>query len=223
MRIMLIDDEKILSTQLKSKLEKNWYQVTLIMSYTDFLSYKDLSEYDLFLVDISLEDWNWIDIVKLLKKSASTRNIPVIFISWHTEVSLKIQSLDAWANDYVMKPFEFDELFARIRCNIRKKYPKLYSSNLIYNNIIFETASRKVFVGKKEVTLSKKEKQILEYLILHQNTCISKSLLQKMFWKNVSKYWIPENSINVTICNLRKKLWEQLRLRTIVWEWYCLQ
>jgi len=220
---MVIDDERILSKHLKNKLEKNGYRVTLVESYSHFLSQEKLHEIDLFLIDISLWDWNWIEIVKELKRSPLTSNIPSIFISWHTELSLKIQSLDAWASDYIMKPFEFDELFARIRSNLRKQYPEINSSTLKYRNITFETASRKIFIHKKEIILSKKEKQILEYLMLHQNQCVSKLDLQKMFWKNAPEYSVPENTINVTLCNLRKKFWKHMQLKTIVWEWYCLQ
>jgi len=220
---MVVDDEKILSKQIKKTLEKNWYEVTLIEGYADFLAQWKLDKIDLFLIDISLWDGNWIDIIKALKRSPLTQNIPTIFISWHTETSLKVTWLDAGADDYIMKPFEFDELLARIRSNIRKQHPTLSSSTLRYNNIVFETASRKIYIKEKEIILSKKEKQILEYLMLHQKVCISKTDLQTMFWKNSEKISIPENTMNVTICNLRKKLWKDLQLKTIVWEGYCLQ
>jgi DNA-binding response OmpR family regulator len=197
--------------------------VTLIESFTHFLSQSNLAEIDLFLIDISLWDGNWIEIVKSLKQSEITQNIPTIFISWHTEISLKVEWLDAGADDYLMKPFEFEELLARIRSNMRKQYPSFSSSTLTYNNIVFETANRKIYIKWKETTLSKKEKQILEHLMLHQKKCISKSDLQKMFWKGSPKFSVPENTMNVTICNLRKKLWKELLLKTIVWEWYCLQ
>lgn len=220
---MVIDDEKILSKQIKRKLERNWYEVTLIEGYTEFLSQWKLDKIDLFLIDISLWDGNWIDIIKVLKQSPLTQDIPTIFISWHTQTALKVTWLDAGADDYVMKPFEFDELLARIRSNMRKQHPTLNSSTLKYNNIVFETANRKIHIKGKEIFLSKKEKQILEYLMLHQKVCISKVDLQAMFWKNSGKMSVPENTMNVTICNLRKKLWKELQLKTIVWEGYCLQ
>ncbi len=222
MHIMVIDDEKILSKQLKTKLERNWYEVSLINSYKQFLKTDTLDHIDLFLVDISLWDGNWIDIVKMLKKSTHTQDTSIIFISWHTELSLKIQWLDAWGDDYIMKPFEFDELLARIRSNLRKKYPTVISSTLKYKNITFETSSRSVFLNKEEITLSKKEKQILEHMMLYQGTCISKHQLQKMFWKTNMSATLPENTINVTICNLRKKIWKQAEIKTIRWEWYTL-
>jgi len=222
MHIVIIDDEKILSKAVETKLYKCGYQVTTLMSFKDFLWFDTTQDVDLYLIDISLWDGSGIDIVKQLKKTKHTLSIPVIFISWHGDVDVKVEALDAWADDYIVKPFEFDELLARIRSNIRKTQPATHSSKLRYKNITFDSASRKVFTSGNEINLSKKEKQILEYFILNQNKCIPKALLQKMFWKDSSEFSILENTINVTICNLRKKLWETFILKTVVGEWYCL-
>ena len=223
MHIMLVDDEKILSKHIKSKLKRNWYKVSLVENCSDFFNQSKLEDIDLFLIDISLWDGSWLEILKFIKESNTTRDIPAILVSWHTETALKVEWLDQWADDYIMKPFEFDELLARVRSNLRKKYPHITSSTLKYNSITFETSSREVYKSNQAIDLSKKEKQVLEYLMLHQGICVSKSDLQKMFWKDSKKWWIPENTINVTICNIRKKIWPDLQLKTIVWEWYCLQ
>jgi len=219
---MLIDDEKILSGQIKRKLEKNWYRVTLVENYQHFLTQKNLEKIDLFLVDMSLWDGNWIDIVKILKQSNNTKNTPAIFISWHSGVDVKVEWLDAWANDYIVKPFQYDELLARIRSNMRISKPDVTSSKLEYNGLIFDTAKRTISYKQTDLNLSKKEKQILELLMSHRWECISKDTLKKKFWGWKSWSLIPENTINVTICNLRKKVWDWIKIETVRWEWYVL-
>lgn len=222
MHIIVIEDEIILSQNLEKTLSKQWYEVEILSSYKDFTNYTKLHEADLFLIDISLWDGSWIDAVKIIKKSKLTKHIPVILISWHSEVHVKVAWLNYWANDYLVKPFNNEELLARIHVSLRQKYPETSSSTLVHNNIIFETASRKVLKSWKEIKLSKKEKQLLEHFILNPWVCISKKSLQEMFWKNSGKYTILDNTINVTVCKLRKKIWKDFLLETIVWEWYSL-
>ncbi len=222
MHIVVLDDEKILTWSIKDKLEKQWYEVTALTSYTDFLWFDINQNVDLFLVDLSLWDWSGMDVVETLKQNKHTLFTPIIFISGHNDLNLKVSWLDAWADDYIVKPFQFEELFARIRSNIRKQHPDTPSSKITFWDIKFDSATRKVHVWNQEIRLWKKEKQILEYFMLHPGVCISKNTLQKMFWKWVTEYSIPENTINVTICNLRKKLRDKINLETIVWEWYCL-
>lgn len=222
MHIAVIDDEKILSSGIKKCLEKQWYEVSNIQSYKDFLCFDEIDSIDLFLLDISLWDGSWLDIIKLLKQEKSSKDTPIILISWHSDLEMKVWGLNAGANDYIVKPFEFEELLARIRSNLRTKYPTVISSTLKHKNIIFEISSRVVLLNKNEINLSKKEKQILEHLMLHQWTCISKQRLQEMFWKTKTSSPIPENTINVTICNLRKKIGTQAIIKTIRWEWYTL-
>jgi len=223
MHIMIIDDEKILSQQINKKLEKNGYQVKLLNSYQDFIIQKGLEEIDLFLVDISLWDGSGIDIIKSLKKWPLTHNIPIIIISWHSDINKKVQWLDAWANDYIVKPFEYQELLARVRSNLRISNPGVTSSILEYNWLVFDTGSRTVKHNEIELMLSKKEKQILELFLSYHWECISKDTLKKMFWKWKPWVLVPENTINVTICNLRKKIWSWVEIKTVRWEWYILQ
>jgi len=220
---MIIDDEKILSGQIKKKLEKNGYKVTLVENYQHFLLQKNLDNVNLFLIDMSLWDGSWIDVIKSLKQSNNTKNIPAIFISWHWEVEVKVEWLDAWADDYIVKPFQYSELLARIRSNMRISRPEVTSSKLQYNGFMFDTAKRTVSYNNKELDLSKKEKQILEYFLSHIWECISKNTLKKIFWEWKSWLLVPENTINVTICNLRKKIWTWMEIKTVRWEWYVLE
>lgn len=221
MHIVIIDDEQILSKTIRTQLLKHDYTVSLISSYQNFLTTSISEKTDLFLVDISLWDGTGFDVMKVLKSKREFKSTPVIFISWHSDTKTKVTWLDLGADDYIVKPFNTNELLARIRKSLRIKKIH-YDSEIIYNNLIFDAYSRRVSVDNQEVSLSRKEKQILEFFLLHPQKCVSKIDLEEKFWWEKAFKKNIGNTINVTICKLRKKLWPNFKLETIVWEWYCL-
>lgn len=222
MHIIVIDDEKILWKSIETSLKKNGYEVTIIKSYNDFLSNNDVVKADLFLIDISLGDGSGFDIIKQLKDDSITMNIPSIFISGHSDTKTIVEWLDLGWDDYMVKPFHSDELLARIRKCLRHKEIRLIKNTLSFENIRFDTSKRQVFWEDGEIILSRKEKQILELFLKNPEVCISKQELEDKFWLWSSDFSVTDNTINVTICNLRKKLWPTFKLETIIWEWYCL-
>jgi len=226
MHIVVIDDEKVLSKIITLKLQEAWYRATSFRSYAAYKKSNIIEEkIDLYLIDVELWDGSGIDIAKEIKShpSSHTQSTPILFISGHNTTSLKVEWLDCGGDDYIIKPFDFDELMARIRRSIRKTHFGAISKVVEYNSITFDIQNREVRVKGKEVNLSKKEIQILEYFLSHRGKCVKKTLIQETFWKDCSETSIPENTINVTICNLRKKLGKWFKLKTIVGEWYCLQ
>ena len=223
MHIVIIDDEKILSKSIESQLTKYDYTVTLVENYTDFNKWNYPKMTDLFLVDISLWDGSGFDVIKKIKASEETKNTPVIFISWHGDTKTIVEGLDSGADDYIVKPFDTAELLARMRKCLRSNNTYAQWSEIVYKNITFDTNHRKVFIDEKEVLLSRKEKQILEFFLLNPEKCISKQDLEGKFWWNTEPSMTIDNTMNVTICNLRKKIWWGLELETIVWEWYYLR
>lgn len=222
MHIVIIDDEKILWKSLETKLKKNDFSVTLMTSYSDFLEQVHVQKADLYLVDISLGDGSGFDVIKKLKEDINTQEVPVIFISGHSDTKTIVQGLDLGWDDYIVKPFESDELLARIRRCLRKDNIDISSSTVVFWNISFDASQRKAYLGEQEISLSRKEKQILEFFLLNPEKCISKQDLDNKFWWPESSLSVTENTINVTMCNLRRKLWPSFHLETIVWEWYCL-
>lgn len=222
MHIVLIDDEKILSNFIKKKLTAHDYSVSLISSFTEFMSLKAFKHVDLFLIDISLGDGSGFDVMEVLKSNKKTKDTPIIFISGHNDLPFKVRGLEDGWDDYIVKPFEFDELHARIRNALRKSINSPISTKITFGDIVFNTTSRSVYLKTKEVSLTRKEKRVLEYFLTNQGVCVKKPLLKEKFWDNLADDAEYENIINVTVCNLRKKLWSSLKLKTVVWEWYCL-
>ena len=155
---------------------------------------------DIVLLDLGLPD---IDGVEIIRKIRSWSNMPIIVISARAEDSDKIEALDAGADDYLTKPFHFEELEARIRSLTRRKFIQ-EDICLKCGRIIFDTRTRKASVGDVPLSLTRKESALLEYFLLHQGRIISPEEMIEHLWDgSVNSF---SNSIRVHISSLRKKL-----------------
>lgn len=221
MHIVVIDDEKILSSSLERKLTQEHYWVTVMNSYDEYLSQKE-DNADMYIVDLSLWDGSWINVIKSIRSNTKTQNIPILIISWHSNLDSKVEWLDSWADDYLVKPFEPDELLARVRSLLRRKDKLLNQTSITYKKYVYDFNQRKVFLEWRNIPLTKKERQILEILLSRQDTLIEKDEMVEKFWTE-KKNKVTDNTINVTFCNLRKKLWDDFNLETRIWQWYILK
>lgn len=221
MHIVIIDDEKILSHWINKKLKQNHYSTTVLHSYTDFKN-SNIHKVDLYIIDLSLWDGSWINIIKSIRSDKKTQNVPILIISWHSNLDSKLEWLDSWADDYLVKPFESDELLARIRSLLRRKDKLFNQTSVSYKKYLYDFNQREVFLEWKNIPLTKKERLILEILLSRQDTLIEKDEIVEKFWSN-KKNEVTDNTINVTLCNLRKKLWDDFDLETRIWQWYILK
>lgn len=221
MHIIIIEDEKILSEKLSKKLFRNWYTTSIFNWYKEFISsYKQ--KWDLYIIDISLIDWSWFDIITLLRDEKNISS-PIIITSWYSDIEKKIYWLELWADDYLEKPFSSDELIARIKSLLRRSYKLVTNSNIKYKNIEYIYNTKYVQVNWVEVDLTAREIQLVEFLMFNIWKLISKSeLLNSVWWENdLTK--ISDNTINVTISKIRKKIWYKFWLRTVKGKWYILK
>ena len=155
---------------------------------------------DIVLLDLGLPD---IDGTLVIENIRSWSNMPIIVISARSEDKDKITALDAGADDYLTKPFHFEELEARIRSLTRRKFIQ-ENICLKCGRITFDTRTRKAAIDSEELSLTRKETALLEYFMLHQNRIISPEELIEHIWDgSVNSF---SNSIRVHISALRKKL-----------------
>lgn len=220
MNVVIIDDEKILSSHIAKKLKKNNYNTKLLHSFQEYKNY-NLEGTDLILLDISLWDGTGYDILKDISKKPILKNIVIIMISGLSDTESKVMWLDLGADDYIVKPFSSDELLARIRANTRK-IDSWKDKIIEFKGVLFDVQTRKVSLYWEELNLSKKEKQIFEFFLNNKNRLITKKELLDRFWTEKT-FESSDNIINVTIFNIRKKVWPDIEIETMNKEWYILQ
>lgn len=221
MHITIIEDEKILSSNIAKRLSKNWYNVRVINSFNEYMKNR-IDNTDLYIIDISLRDWCWFDIIKDLRETRKLL-VPIIITSWYTDTDKKIYWLDIWADDYLSKPYSVDELIARIRVNIRRTYKSSLTSIIEYNNINYDTSKKVITISWKIIKLTWNELLLAEYMIFNVWKIVTKTEIINSVWWSFDELKVSDNTITVTVSNLRKKLWNSFNLKTIHNRWYLLE
>ncbi len=222
MNITIIEDDKIMANNIAKKLMKNWYEVDVYFDINEFkLNYND--DTDLYIIDISLwnETWAWFTIIKWLR-NYKTLSTPILITSWYNDIEKKVYWLDIWADDYLPKPFAPNELIARIRVLLRRNTKDNQSSIIKHWNIEFDLKTKEVKNEWEIVFFAKKELLIIELFLLNKWELISKTKLINSIWWTYDSLDISDNTINVTLSRVRKKLWDKFNLKTIVNGWYIL-
>lgn len=221
MNITIIEDDELLLKHLSKKIRKSWFNVDTYNSFNNFMNYSN-KDSDLFVIDIWLWDWSWLDIIQYLRKNKKSDSWIIIASSYDT-VENKIYWLDIWADDYIVKPFSPEELIARIRAVIRRKQTISTTLTIEYNNITINPKTRRIQKEWKEVQLTPKEKQIIEFFITHKWELVNKNELVWSVWWDYDNINVTDNTINATISKIKKKLFPNFKLKTVVWEWYILE
>lgn len=201
MRLLVCEDEKDLNKIISMKLSSDGYAVDSSYDGEEALDYLEFTEYDGIILDIMMPK---IDGIEVLRRMRSSGNLtPVLFLTAKDTVSDKVKGLDEGANDYIVKPFSFEELTARIRAMLRKNYST--SSNVItVSDLSVDIAAHRVKRGDDEISLSSKEFALLEYLIINKGVVLSREKIENHIWNY--DYEGGTNVVDVYIRYLRKKI-----------------
>lgn len=221
MHITIIEDEKILSNNIAKKLNRNWYNTKVFNSYNEFINENNLDS-DLYVIDISLTDWSWFDIIKHIRKNRDNKT-PIIITSWYWDIEKKIYWLDIWADDYLAKPYSIEELEARIRALLRRSYENINNSEITYNDLVLNLKEKLIRKNWEVIDLTSKEIQFVEYMMFNVWKIVKKIDLINSVWWKFDEIDVTDNTINVTISKIRKKLWESFKLKTMINRWYMLE
>ncbi|MBI4688064.1 MAG: response regulator transcription factor [Nitrospirae bacterium] len=201
MRILIIEDEKNLARILKKGLEENGFSVDISFDGEDGLFMAESYQYDAVLLDILLPK---IDGLTLLNKLRAKKiDVPVLMITSRGEIEDRIKGLNIGADDYIVKPFDFSEVLARLRSVIRRSKSKP-SPLITIDNLTIDTNSRTVKRSGMEIKLSATEYSILEYLALNSGQVISRTELTEHIYDN--EFDLDSNVIDVYINYLRNKI-----------------
>lgn len=198
--ILIVEDEKQIARFLEMELEHAGYECTKEYNGTAAMDRIGQEHFDLILLDIMLPD---TDGLSLCQQTRRFSNVPIMFLSAKDDVETKVKGLDMGANDYLTKPFHFQELEARIRSLTRRKFVQ-EDVCLKWNQLTFDTRTREASVNGVPLSLTRKESSLLEYFLLHQNRVISPEEMIEHIWDGSVNTF--SNSIRVHISSLRKKL-----------------
>lgn len=201
MKLLLVEDEKTLNSILKKGLEKLSYAIDSAFDGEEALELFFVNEYDLVILDLNLPKINGLEVLKKIREK--NKKVKVIILSAKNRVEDKIIGLDLGANDYLEKPFDFLELSARIRNLLRWNFVSEESSFSDYR-LYIDFTKQQVLIDNQEISLTKKEYSILEYLIKHKDKYISSEELMEHIWdSNVDLF---SNTLKYHIHSLKKKL-----------------
>lgn len=201
MNILIVDDEKQLVSAVKTILKQNNFSVDGAYDGEEGLDYATSGIYDLIILDIMMPKIDGLTLLQILRSKKI--DTPILLLTAKSEVADKIVGLNLGADDYLTKPFNTDELLARIKALLRRK--DNFTGNLLsFNDIVLDRDSFKVSCKNNTMALGKKEFQILELLMLSNNKTIDKERIIEKIWGFDSE--AEYNTVEVYVSFLRKKL-----------------
>lgn len=210
MRLLIAEDEKNLNKILAQQLRDNGYSVDACFDGEDALDHIRMTDYDGVILDIMMPKLDGLEVLK--KMRADRIDTPVLFLTARDSVADRVEGLDLGADDYLTKPFAFEELLARVRVLIRKKSGNKTNTYTLAD-LTLDAQSREVKRGDTPISLSSKEFAILEYMIMNKNVVLSRDNLERHIWSY--DYEGSSNMIDVYIRYLRKKIDEKFEPKLI--------
>jgi DNA-binding response OmpR family regulator len=222
MRVLVVEDQKKMASFLKKGMEEAGYAVDVAETGGTAESLVAENEYDLIVLDVMLPGQNGIDTARHLRGDGYAG--PILMLTALSGTREKVHGLDAGADDYLTKPFEFEELLARIRALLRRKGSKTVNSELKFADLEMNLVSRKISRGGTEIALTAKEFGLLEYFLRNPNRPLTRTEIGEHVWD--IHFDNESNVIDVYVNMLRKKVdapFESKLIHTVVGVGYVLK
>ena len=214
MRLLVAEDERDLNRLIRKTLEKEGYGVDACFDGEEALYYLEHTDYDGAILDIMMPKRDRLSVLKAIRQKGSS--LPVLFLTAKDSISDRVLGLDSGADDYLIKPFDFDELLARIRVMTRKRTPHT-SSVLTVGDLTLDTGTHQVTRGGRPIDLSARDYAILEYMCMNPGIVLSREKIEDHIWNY--DYSGGSNVVDVYISYLRKKIdgGQEKKLIRTVW------
>lgn len=214
MRLLVAEDEKDMNRLITRALEKESYGVDSCFDGEEAMDYLESAEYDGVILDIMMPKMDGHQVLKKLRARGS--DLPVLFLTARDSIADRVAGLDLGADDYLIKPFDFDELLARVRAMMRKRSGHK-TSVITIGDLKIDTGSHEVTRGDRSIELSSREYSILEYMAMHPGQVLSREQIEAHVWN--FDYSGGSNVVDVYISYLRKKIdgKENVKLIRTVW------
>lgn len=203
MRVLLLEDDAVLSLEIKKYLSDYQFECEAVFDGELFLKLSKQKTFDVYILDVNVPKMNGIDVCKQIRKEDVTT--PILMLTAFEAISDKIEAFEAGADDYLVKPFHFEELFARLKVLLRRADQPQNQSNIYkVSDLEINLDRKEVIRGEKKVDLTPKEFKLLCILIENQGRVLSKQEISEMLWDYHIETSI--NTIEVYINFLRKKI-----------------
>ena len=201
MKILVVEDDRIVGQYVKRGLEEHGYHADLVEDGLEALRFISGGHYDLMILDLRLPGMTGYEVLRTIRDRGVTT--PVLVLTAQDAVDHKVQALRAGADDYVTKPFAFEELLARVEA-IGRRPAQLRSSAVTVGDLVLDTTTREVRRAGRLLDLTPKEFTVLEYLMRHPGRVMSRTLITEYAW---DYHFDPgTNIVDVVINRLRKKI-----------------
>ena len=201
MRLLIIEDDEKLSKLLKRGLDEAGYASDQVYDGIDGENYAKQNVYDLIILDIMLPKKNGFDLCKTIRDE--NIQTPILMLTAKDTIEDKVKGLNTGADDYLIKPFHFDELLARIRALLRRRSSNR-SPKLKAGDLIMDTLTKEVLWKNQSIELTTKEFTILEYFLINRNILLSRRMIEEHIWNY--DFDCESNIIDVYIRRIRNKI-----------------
>jgi DNA-binding response OmpR family regulator len=203
MRVLVVEDERKVAKALREGLETERYEVRVASTGEEGFFLAKHEAFDLVVLDLMLPRRGGLEVLATLRKRGL--ETPVLILTAKDTVDDRVRGLDLGADDYLVKPFAFPELLARIRALLRRGRPD-HILKLQQGDLSVDLATRKVTRGSQSLDLTVREFEVLEYLLRHVGHVVSREMLARDVWRVTARATPLDNVIDVTIARLRRKI-----------------
>lgn len=201
MKILFVEDSQRLQTAVGTGLRKAGFAVDIAGDGEEGLYLSEINEYDVIILDIMLPGIDGLTILKKLRDQGN--DVHILMLTARYTIENRVEGLQLGADDYLVKPFAFDELLARVKALARRRY-KAKSPVIKIGNLHINTAEKTVMRNGQSISLSPREYMVLEYLVLRQSQLVSRSEIEKHIYDEIINPM--SNVVDSTVCKVRKKI-----------------
>jgi two-component system, OmpR family, copper resistance phosphate regulon response regulator CusR len=213
MHILIVEDEPKLLAALRKGLESEGYSVSVASTGEEGFFLISSQNFDLLVLDVMLPGRDGVEILTALRKQGLS--VPVLFLTSKDAIDDRVRGLEAGADDYLVKPFAFSELVARIRALTRRVHRGEDVTRLKLADLEMDVSGHSVVRENRELVLTAREFELLEYLLRHQGRVVSREMLARDVWKESARHTPLDNVIDVHIARLRRKVDEPFKVKLL--------